>query len=314
MVRIATIGGIPDAGTERNSKQLVLNMLSYWALQVGNVLSSKPDFILLPETCDSPSGLTPEEEKVYIQERHSQVLDMLAVIARDNNCYIAVGTKRLLVDGSYRNSLVLIDRKGVVQDVYDKNYPTIDEMNAGIKPSNKTPIFSCDFGTVAPAICFDLNFQELRERYVKAKPDIIIFSSAFHGGLAQTTWAYSCRAYFVSAIGGKNLLSEIRNPLGEVVRASTNYFNYAVASINLDCQLAHLDYNWEKLANLKKKYGESVTIHDPGKLGSVLISSFDQNITAVDMIKEFEIELLDEYFERSRSLRESMVESEIFPI
>ena len=64
------------------------------------------------------------------------------------------------------------------------------------------PVFECDFGRVAFAICFDLNFDELRLKYVKAKPDLIIFSSMYHGGLMQAYWAYSCRAYFVGAIAG----------------------------------------------------------------------------------------------------------------
>ena len=88
------------------------------------------------------------------------------------------------------------------------------------------------------------------------KPDIIIFPSMYHGGLVQSNWAYSCRSFFVSSCGINDLPSEIRNPLGEVISSSTNYFHYVVASVNLDCRLAHLDYNWAKLLALKEKYGK----------------------------------------------------------
>ena len=125
----------------------------------------------------------------------------------------------------------------------------------------------------------------------------------YHGGLVQSNWAYSCRSFFVSSCGADSLPSEIRNPLGEVVRSSTNYFHYVVAEVNLDSRLVHLDYNWSKLRALKEKYGEAVTVTDPGKLGSVLVTSEHEGISADHMIKEFDIELLDDYLNRSRQFR-----------
>jgi len=154
---------------------------------------------------------------------------------------------------------------------------------------------------VAFAICFDLNFDELRLKYAKARPDLIVFSSMYHGGLMQAYWAYSCRAHFVGAVAG--LPCEIRNPLGETIGSSTNYFDYAVADVNLDCRLAHLDYNWSRLRDLKGKYGTRVRISDPGFLGCVLISSEDKGVCVDEMIGEFQVELLDDYMARALAHR-----------
>ena len=88
-----------------------------------------------------------------------------------------------------------------------------------------------------------------------------------------------------------------------MVASSTNYYNYAVATVNLDRKLAHLDHNWEKLAALKKKYGKEVIVTDPGRLGVVMITSEKDGVSAGDMIKEFNIELVDDYFNRSRQHR-----------
>ena len=44
--------------------------------------------------------------------------------------------KRILGDGTIRNSSVLNDRQGKVTGVYDKNYPTISEMDRGIIRGN----------------------------------------------------------------------------------------------------------------------------------------------------------------------------------
>ena len=124
----------------------------------------------------------------------------------------------------------------------------------------------------------------------------------YHGGIAQAIWAYSCRSYFVGSVY-RQTPSEIRNPMGEVVASSTNYFDFAVARINLDCELVHLDYNWEKLTALKAKYGPSVTISDPGELASVLVTSEAGKITVDQMIREFDIEKLDDYLNRAREFR-----------
>jgi hypothetical protein len=176
-------------------------------------------------------------------------------------------------------------------------------MQGGIVTGTQTPLIKCDFGNLACAICFDLNFEELRTAYAALKPDIIVFPSMYHGGIVQENWAYQCRSFFVCAGGFREFPSEIRNPLGEVVASSSNYYDYAVAKINLDRRLVHLDDNGPRLKELKKKYGQGVSILNPGRLGSVLLSSEEKNVSVDQMIKEFNIELLDDYFARSRQVR-----------
>jgi len=119
----------------------------------------------------------------------------------------------------------------------------------------------------------------------------------------QAYWAYSCRSHFVSAIAGRATPSQIRNPLGEIIASNTNYFDYTVETVNLDCALVHLDENWGRLRAMNEKYGSKVKIIDPGLLGSVLISSEHDKISIEEMIDEFEIERLDDYFTRSLDYR-----------
>ena len=113
----------------------------------------------------------------------------------------------------------------------------------------------------------------------------------------QNYWAYSCRCHFVGAIW-RGDPSRILAPTGEVIASTTNYFDFVTARINLDCRLAHLDGNWEKLDALKARYGPKVRVHDPGQMGSVLISSETNEVTVQKMVEEFKIELLDHYFQR----------------
>jgi len=296
-VTVATIGNTPSAIKSDNKQEIVDHVIRFWDKELKQVLPDKPDLIVLPEFCDLSS-----EGEAYLKVRKNQVLDFLASVAKSNKCYVAFGMQREDKEGLWRNSCVLIDRNGGIAGIYDKNFPTIGEMENGIKASNEAPLISCDFGQVAIAICFDLNFDELRLRYAKEKPDLIIFSSMYHGGVVQNMWAYTCRSHFVSSVYKGNP-SEIRNPMGEVIASNTNYFDYTVARINLDCKLVHLDYNWSKLTAMKEKYGTSVTVSDPGKLASVLITSENSKVTAGQMVKEFEIELLDDYLNRAREFR-----------
>lgn len=307
-VTIATIGtSVPSSldKTQGNQK-LVDQVIEFWKKELAQVLPDKPDLIVLTEVCDFPRGLTKEEKNEYIKVRKNQVQDYFASEALKNHCYIAFGTLRETGDGSKWNSCIILNRTGQVAGIYNKNFPTIGEMEGGIKPGKETPIIQCDFGRVACAICFDLNFDELRLLYEKEKPDIILFPSMYHGGLAQSNWAYTCRSFFVGSMGFIEIPSEIRNPYGDVIASTTNYFDFAVARVNLDCQLVHLDENWEKLRKLKTKYGEAVTISDPGKLGVILITSEQVNVTVDQMIKEFEIEILDDYFNRTREFRKKV--------
>ncbi len=296
-ITVATIGTAPSFDKTQEPQKLVNQVISFWQRELNQVLPDKPDLIVLPEVCDL-SGT----DKEYLKVRKNQILDFFASVAKANHCNLAFGMIREESDGALRNSCVILDRNGEIAGIYNKNFPTIGEMEKGIKAGKAAPLIQLDFGKVAVAICFDLNFDELREQYATEKPDLIIFSSVYHGGVAQSMWAYTCRSYFVGSVYN-GTPSEIRNPMGEIVATSTNYFDFAVSKINLDCKLVHLDFNWGKLTALKEKYGAGVKITDPGKLGSVLVTSEDKNVTVNQMIREFDIELLDDYFNRVRAFR-----------
>lgn len=299
-IRIATIGEKPPAlDKSAGYQQMVEQMIAFWKRELDQVIHDDPDLIVLPENCDFPWGLTQTERNEYIRVRGDQIIDFFSSVAKSADSYLVFGMRRVDKNGNLRNSGVLLGRKGEMVGVYDKNFPTIGEIEAGIVPGMEVPAFDCDFGKLAIAICYDLNFDELRERYVALNPDVIVFPSAYHGGFVQSNWAYTCRAFFVGSVFTLPP-SQVRNPLGEIVASSTNYFNYTVATVNLDCKLVHLDYHRGKLKSLKRKYGSSVQITDPGELGVVLVTSENEQVGVDQMLKEFDIELVDDYFRRSR--------------
>jgi predicted amidohydrolase len=303
LVKIATIGSLPTTvDAKATPDEIVRHVINHWKDRFAQVLPDRPDLIVVPENCDVIPGLGGERLFEYCEFCGNRVLEYFKEVAKENHCYVTYPAVRMQEDGTWRNSILLLDRTGEVAGIYRKNYPTISEIEQGILPGSETPIIECDFGRVALVICFDLNFDVLRFKYAKAKPDLIVFCSMYHGGLMQSYWAYSCRSHFVGAIEHK-CDSEIYNPLGELVATTTNYFDFVVATVNLDCELAHLDYNQGRLKLLKEKYGPAVTIADPGHLGSVLITSSHESIGVQEMIDEFNIERLDDYLNRAREER-----------
>ncbi len=297
-VKVSTVAAPPIREEVGTGDEAVQRVIHYWRGQIAQVLPDRPDLILLPECCDRPSSLSLEDRNVYYRNRGRRVAEALAAIARENHCYLAYPHVRDLEDGSRRNSIELFDREGRSLGYYDKHFPVISETADGkVLPGAAARIFDCDFGRVGGAICFDLNFDEIRSQYAALRPDLILFSSMYHGGLMQGYWAYSCRAHLVTCIAG--LQSGVISPVGHPLAMTTNYFNHVTTTINLDCAVAHLDGNWDKLDAMKEKYGPRVSVFDPGYLGAVLVSSETDEFTVRQVVEEFEIELLDDYFARS---------------
>ena len=290
----AAAGGCADVPFE----EALARIIAHWRGQFAQVLPNRPDLIVVPEACDRFPAMPLERRLEYYHYRGEKVRDFFAEVAAENSCYIAYSAARELPDGTRRNSTQIIDRQGRVAGIYNKNHVVVEETTkSGILCGKDAPVIRCDFGTVGCAICFDLNFAPLREKYVASRPELIVFCSMYHGGLMQNYWAYSCRAHFVGAIC--NDQCTIIDPLGERVAASTNYHHHVTATVNLDCKLAHLDYNWGKFRAMKEKYGRGVEIKDPGHLGCVLLTNWLEDRTIDDLVREFEIELLDDYWARA---------------
>lgn len=307
-VKVATVGSyMPSVSFNKENPQKTVDyVVNFWERKINQVLPYNPDLIVLPEMFDRPRGLNSEELEIYFKTRGEQIVQFLSSIAKKNSCYISFNTKSYQGKNTY-NTSYLMDRNGRIAGSYNKNYPTIYEMDDKIMPDSSVPVFETDFGKVACTVCFDLNFDELREKYVKIQPDIILFSSLYHGGLVQNYWAYSTQAFFVSSIGQSNMLSEILNPVGEVVASSTSSYDFTVAEINLDYEVVHFDYNIEKLKELKEKYKNKVNIHDPDKLGVVLVTSEHENMSIKEMLKEFDIQDAGTYFDDSRKHRTKLL-------
>ncbi len=141
-VKIATIGcSSLSVNSNTDPQKVVDRMIAHWRGRFAQVLPDKPDLIVVPEACDRPSGFSLEKRLQYYKVRKNQVRDFFAQTAKENNCYIVYSAAREIEDGSWRNSSVLLDRKGKVAGIYNKNHVVIEETTkAGILCGRDAPI------------------------------------------------------------------------------------------------------------------------------------------------------------------------------
>lgn len=303
-VKISSIPGgqlrVPDTKDAEACLQLELN---YWQSLLDDVTVDKPDLIVTPEACDRPLGIPLEDKLNYYRVRGDKMRDFFMAAAKKNNVNIAYSAVRSLPDGTYRNSTQFINRNGEIDGIYNKYILVIEEYTkSGVLYGSEIQAIKTDFGRVCGAICFDLNFEEPLKLTAAQKPDLVVFCSAYHGGIMQNHWAYACRSYFVSSIFGTET-ANIINPVGEVICESSNYKHHITATVNLDYKVAHLDYNYAKFKAMKEKYGDLVEMRVPYGLGCALLTCNDTTTTMGDIVDEFEIELWDDYYARAMAAR-----------
>jgi len=126
----------------------------------------------------------------------------------------------------------------------------------------------------------------------------MLFCSDYGGGMMKNFFAYDTRTYLVSACHYP-APADIIDPMGKVVASGSNYFPYCVADINLDYVVCHLDFNEGKFQKIAQKYGNKVKMDVPSFLGPCLITSESDEFSAMDLVKEFGLELVNDYIERS---------------
>ena len=310
VVTVSSLGFPQLSYPVKHGRDAVKAVMEHLAFQLSFVLPNHPDLIIFPEACDRYSTHTMAERKSYYEYRGDQIREYLAAVARDNRCYIAYSAARLQADGSYRNTTELLDREGNTAGSYNKNHCVVTEISdGGILCGKSAPVIETDFGRVGMVICFDLNFDELRRKYFAQQPDLLLFSSMYHGGLMQNYWAYRTGAHFIGAFSGE---ASVVNPLGRTLETGTPERPDVVRTVNPDCLQVHWDYNREPLARARAKYGDEVSHTEVDRLGVVLLSSRRPGKSAREIAAEFHIAPWEAYYRETVDARRR-AESEARP-
>ena len=267
----------------------------------------KPDLILLTEIClsNSPDSASPQEQAAKAEPLPTPgpITTLLARKAKQHHCYVLASYERQAPQpGKHYNSAVLIDRQGEVAGWYDKTFPTILEMEQGCLPGKGAVVFETDFGRIGALICFDLNFPELLAEYKSKNVELLCFLSMFRGGRMIPAVALENQCFFASAVPAEN--GVIVDPLGRTVAESSDYARIIFARLNLDSRVVHIDYNADRVARMKQKYGPQVEVVTASPEAVYWLNSLHPDKSIQEMIEEFQIETRDDYLNRSRAERE----------
>ena len=220
--------------------------------------------------------------------------------ARRNHCTVA-GASRTEINGKSRQSLLFYGPEGNLLGIYHKAFPTDTALENGTSPGDGAVVTDTPAGRLGGVLCFDLNFDELRDEYTALHPDILCFSSYFHGDHLQSNWACKTHAFFVGAV--KDGTSDIRDPLGRILNSTTYYNRIAWARINLDRFVMHGTRNSEKWPLIRRKYKDKVLIDSHSLIGCALLYSCSDEFTAQDIAQEFNLIGYEDYFRECRQLR-----------
>lgn len=304
VLTVSSVGACPPSypGPAAGEDELISRMVEHWRDQIAVVLPDEPDLIVLPELFDRYDQMPLEANLALRGAMGPATAEMLADLAREHGCHIAYGAA-VPDQQSWHNSAVLIDGRGSQLARYDKLRLVPTEFDHELSPGNEPVVVDTDFGRIGFVLCFDLNFTELIDAYRPLHPDIMLFPSRYHGGLMQPYWAYQLRSHFITSVGITNLSSDVWSPVGQRLASSTNYQDHLTTTINTNCAVVHLDGNRAgPLQRLKRDLGRDVTITDPGELGSVLVTSNRPEVSVTELITSYQIEPLDDYLARSRSV------------
>ena len=286
--------------------------VKYWVDAMDREAPNRPDLFVLPEGIDFWQGFTRREMRDWVVGvRGDGVLRAMQAYARKRGAYVVFNSYRQRSDGRFANCTFAIDREGDVVAVYDKAYPTQWELECPhltVVPGPGPVAVETDFGRLAFATCFDLNFRDMMEATAALKPDVVAFSSFYHGGFWQRAWALTCRAWFVGATVG-NKSKDVWGPSGEGVFHCHDYFKTATVKVNTNYAVCHLDFNLGGLEKAVAKYGPRVTVREAGSVGCVTLCSNDPALKASEVVAEFGLETLSEYYSRSQRLRGGAIEN-----
>ncbi len=292
-VRVGSIQFSAFADLQRGEPESMEKVLRITQKDLNSLKGFNLDLVL---TCELVEGYGLTNETAETVEQPGPFLSVYQEFAKAESCHVA-GSIKLREGDDVFNSLVYIGPDGAVIGAYHKTFLTGNEIAQGLRSGDGPKVFDTAIGRLGGVICFDQKFEQLRFEYRDLKPDILTFSSAYHGGFLQQQWAYECQCYYLTALrfyGGG-----VIDPLGQTVKLNTNYSRTMCTTINLDRVLVKRSGNYGRFPLIEKKYQDEVTIDVPSYLGATLIYSNSDERSAMDIVKEFELELHDDFFARN---------------
>lgn len=245
----------------------------------------KVDMVCLPEefACPDPEPIP------------GRTTEAIAKLAKQYNMYIVCPICEKDGDNKY-NTAVLIDRNGEIAGYYRKIFVFWGENTNLSEEGIKT--FDTDFGKIAIFTCFDINFPELWHEADIQDAEIVFWPSAYGGGMPLNAYAMLYH-YYIVPVGWGNIIDITGENMKDVISPKVNMF---IATLDTDRTFIHENFNGEKVKKLLEDYKDKIVMeHHYDMEAWWLLKSLDPEISVRKLCKEYEIETLREYLQRSRN-------------
>jgi predicted amidohydrolase len=271
------------------------------------------DLVVLPEEF---AGQDPEPSV-----EASAVTRALAAVAANFSMYVAFGVRvaALPNDTFYSdqgplgyNTVVILDRNGSVVGQYRKQFPCCPPPMGGVGSDgypgrSGTPVYDLPgVGRVAVLTCFDMNFAEVFHEAYTARADLVIWPSAYGGGLPLRALAALYKVVIVP-----NGWGDITDQTGRVASGLRQVQpNLFVATVDLDRTFVHMDFNDAKVARLLIDHVGDVEALEVDEYCSVAGNCFKQG-GLIAQSNAFLLARTDAGYAKGMSVRQLLAKYEI---
>jgi len=222
--------------------------------------------------------------------------EAIAAMARKHHMWIVCPIREQAGSEQY-NTAVLLDREGKVAGYYRKVFVFWGE---GLHVSREgVKVFDTEFGRIALLTCFDANFDEVWQEAERKGAEMVLWPSAYGGGMPLHGYAMIHNFYIVP-VGFGNMIDCFGRTAQKVERPREKL---AITTFDLDVTIVHTDFNGQKVQKLLKEHaGEVEQVQDVAQAGEnwYVLRATKPGIRVRDLCAQYQIETLREYRHRSR--------------
>ena len=195
------------------------------------------DVIVLPELWNTGYFPTPLEN--YADKNAERTIEFISRLSKECNVNIVAGSVVAEVDGKFYNRCLVSNRAGEIVATYDKTHLfTFAGEEKVFTPGDKVVTVELDGVKCGLSICYDLRFPEFIRKIALQGAEILFVPAAWSlKRIVPRRILAKARAIenqifviFVNSAG----ISEILNPLGEVIFESDTAEKNFTAEIDLE--------------------------------------------------------------------------------
>ncbi|MBO4299748.1 MAG: carbon-nitrogen hydrolase family protein [Clostridia bacterium] len=270
--------------------------------KIESVRGYEPDLIVLPEAFLKIGGdrLNPRWRGIT-----NDMLGELKRLARELSCYIAAPLYEPYPgsDTLRYNTTFLLDRAGEAVGRYRKVHTVYEESTVSmVVPGCDYPVFDTDFGRIGFQTCFDIGWRDGWKALADKGAKLVVWTAAYDGGNLLNTYAAHNMYYVVSSVRTDH--AQIIDLTGRAIAEGARWNGLAMARVDLETQLYHIDRQYQKIDVIRKALGSKVTIRAYSEENVFTVESNDPAWPIERIEREFGLMNYKDYHAEAARLQE----------